>query len=274
MKRIAIILLAAVIALLPIIVSTAQPRYNASFSFDVTVNSIPVDTSKQVYLYSGDKINISLHLTTGDDYYAGPFATNIFYSGKFLYNNFNWNTSGRFYSACKTYSNIKKTTQFFKVDMIPTSVDCKAAVANVDEKLFSLNFTAQGNRDETQKVYMSPDTVRDTENPFGETYLACYTDNGNLAGERYDYGEGMVLNLDKATVTFKLTDAGDVNSDSKITSADALAILQNSTGVTSLNQTQLKAADVDYNGKVNSSDSLAVLQISTGSKTINEIINK
>ncbi len=273
MKRILIILLAIVVAALPVIVSTAQPRYNADFSFKVTVNGKSVDNSKEIYLFNGDKINVSLHLKTGEDYFVGPFATNIFFNGKFLYNSFNWNTSGRYYSTCKSYSNFKKQNDLFKVDMIPTSVDCKAAIENVNENLFALNFTAQGNRDEKAEIYMDADTIRDTQNPFGETYLACYTENGNLAGKRYDYGEGMVLNLDKAKVSFKITDVGDVNSDGKIASGDALNILQHSTGIVPLNESKKKKADVDYNGKINSTDALAVLQLSTGLKTINEIIN-
>lgn len=56
---------------------------------------------------------------------------------------------------------------------------------------------------------------------------------------------------------------GDVNSDGKTNSSDALLILQHSVGKeTGINE---KYADVNGDGKINSSDALIALQISVGS---------
>ena len=57
---------------------------------------------------------------------------------------------------------------------------------------------------------------------------------------------------------------GDVNSDGKINSNDALDILRYSTGASKFSATQLKAGDLNRDGKVNSNDALIVLSISTG----------
>ncbi len=274
MKRVLIVIMALIITIFPIVVSTAQPRYNAEFTFNVTINGKFVNSSKKVYLYSGDKINISLNLKSGEDYFLGPFATKIFYSDNIKFDSFNWNKSGRFYTSCKSYSNFKNNDVFFKVDMIPTSVDAKQAVENVNESLLNINLTASGKRDDKAKIFIDSSTVRSTANPFGETYLACYTENGNFSGKRYDYGEGMVLNFDKAFADFIITDAGDVNSDDKRNSVDALSIIQYATGIIKYTESQKKAADVNNDNKVNSGDGLAVLQIATGLLTINDILNK
>lgn len=57
---------------------------------------------------------------------------------------------------------------------------------------------------------------------------------------------------------------GDVNSDGKINSTDALAILKYATGSVKFNSNQLKAGDLNRDGKVNSNDALIVLNITTG----------
>lgn len=279
LKRIIIAILVICLAALPFAVTTAQPRYTADFDFLISVNNKSVKTdSEYIYLYSGDKIDISLNLKTGEDYYAGPFSAEIFYSDSSLtYNDFNWNTSGRFYSCCKSYSNLSKKKDadktFLKVDMIPSSVDCQAAPDSLDEKLFTMNFTAFGKRDDIAAIYLSDNSVRDTDNPFGGMYLACYTDNGRLDGDRYDYGEAINFDLTDANVNFKITDAGDMNSDGKISSADALSILQYATGVITLTDKEFEKADINSNEKVNSADGLAALQIATGLATINDILN-
>lgn len=57
---------------------------------------------------------------------------------------------------------------------------------------------------------------------------------------------------------------GDVNSDGKINSTDALLVLQISTGLIKLTSAQIKEADVNGDSKVNSTDALEILRISTG----------
>ena len=58
--------------------------------------------------------------------------------------------------------------------------------------------------------------------------------------------------------------AGDVNSDGKINSADALGILQHTVGSKPKNFNKA-VADINADGKINSSDALMVLQIAVGS---------
>lgn len=64
-----------------------------------------------------------------------------------------------------------------------------------------------------------------------------------------------------ATVSFA---KGDINSDGKINSTDALLVLQSSTGLIKLTSAQVKEADVNGDSKVNSTDALAILRFSTG----------
>lgn len=68
----------------------------------------------------------------------------------------------------------------------------------------------------------------------------------------------------KFTVQNKI---GDINADGKINSADALLVLQSSTGVTTLTDTQKLLADVNEDGKINSTDALLILQYATGKIT-------
>ncbi len=277
MKRIMILLLAVIIAAVPVIV-TAQPRYEAGFTFLVAVNGKSLSKNYDyIYIYPGDVLDISLKLKTNEDYYAGPFCTEIFFTQNTLDNSkLNWNTNSRFYKCCKTYSNYSLQNNngtYFKVDMIPSSVDCKVAPNALDEALLSIQFTAKGKNGDVAKVNLSQNSIRSAENPFGAMYLACFTQKGDLAGKRYDYGNEIVLDISKAQAAFKITNAGDMNGDGGISAADALKIMQASAGLTELSTSQSKIADIDSNGKINSADGLATMQIATGLRTINEIIN-
>ena len=80
-----------------------------------------------------------------------------------------------------------------------------------------------------------------------------------------------------STFTAFAATAGDVNSDGKINSADALGILQHTVGSKPKNFNK-DVADINADGKINSSDALMVLQIAVGSirlppKTSAEIID-
>lgn len=68
----------------------------------------------------------------------------------------------------------------------------------------------------------------------------------------------------KSTIPNKI---GDINTDEKINSADALLVLQSSTGVITLTDTQKLLADVNEDGKINSTDALLILQYATGKIT-------
>ena len=67
-----------------------------------------------------------------------------------------------------------------------------------------------------------------------------------------------------STFTAFAATAGDVNSDGKINSSDALGILQYTVGSNPKNFNKA-VADITADGKINSSDALMVLQISVGS---------
>ena len=68
----------------------------------------------------------------------------------------------------------------------------------------------------------------------------------------------------KSTIPNKI---GDINTDGKINSADALLVLQSSTGIITLTDTQKLLADVNKDGKINSTDALLILQYATGKIT-------
>lgn len=68
----------------------------------------------------------------------------------------------------------------------------------------------------------------------------------------------------KSTIPNKI---GDINTDEKINSADALLVLQSSTGVITLTDTQKLLADINEDGKINSTDALLILQYATGKIT-------
>ncbi|MBQ8227674.1 MAG: dockerin type I repeat-containing protein [Clostridia bacterium] len=277
MKKILIALLVLCIAFIPVLV-IAQPRYEADFSLTVSVNGAEVKTIKDyIYVYDTDVLDVGLNLKTNEDFYAGPLSAEIHYTDSFLeYNDFDWNEYSRFYSACKSYSNLslyQEEISFLKLDMIPTTDDCVKAPNLLNECLINIQLVANGKRDDVAQVYLDESTIRNRSNPFGSTYFACYTDNGDLAGNRYDFGSEIYLDFSKASIKFKITDSGDVNSDKRITSSDSLLIMQMATGIKSLDSHQAIVADVDSNGKVNSSDGLAILQISAGIRTINDILN-
>lgn len=68
------------------------------------------------------------------------------------------------------------------------------------------------------------------------------------------------------TARFELI-LGDINTDGRINSADALLALQSSTGMITLTDTQKLLADVNTDGRINSTDALLILQYATGKVT-------
>lgn len=63
-----------------------------------------------------------------------------------------------------------------------------------------------------------------------------------------------------------VTGLGDADLNGNINSADALLILQYTTGAKKFSDKQKEIADFDGNGTINSTDALVVLQVTTGSK--------
>lgn len=277
----------------------AQAKYTADISLSLKENGV-AQASDVIYVYPGENVTVFLNLKTSDNFFAGPFASQIFYSvSAFDKIDITLNTSGRFYACCKTYTNIssfndisqlakdrlyptdwsaekKQQYEFLNLNMIPTAADCTSAPGGLNEDLLTLGLKlgknlAVGSR---YDVFIAEDNLRTANNPVGGTYLSCYKNSGSLSGERYDYGEDISININKAKLTFEITDIGDVNSDGRITSVDALTVLQASAGLVSLNEDIKEKADVNRDGKINAADALSILQISSGLIKINDLINR
>ena len=58
--------------------------------------------------------------------------------------------------------------------------------------------------------------------------------------------------------------AGDINSDGKVTTADARLLLRMAVGLDELTEQALTAGDMDNSGTITTSDARAVLRIAVG----------
>lgn len=94
--------------------------------------------------------------------------------------------------------------------------------------------------------------------PEGTTYImpGNATLDATFCGKRASFPVTFAL-----TASYKL---GDATKDHLINSQDALAILQHSTGIITLDSSQIKLADVNKDNTVNSYDALMVLQYTVG----------
>ena len=87
-------------------VGFAQAEYAADISFSLKENG-GGEVPEIIYVYPGESVTAFLNLKTSDGFFAGPFASQIFYSANgFEKADITLNTSGRFYSCCKTYTNL------------------------------------------------------------------------------------------------------------------------------------------------------------------------
>lgn len=296
-KTLFIVLLTFVFVLVPY-GAYAQPLFSAHLS--LLDDSSSGKSSQKIYLYLGDSISISLNLKTSKGYYAGSFAAQIFYSSNFFDQpSTTLNTSGRFYSSCKTYTDItpsKSITQttkdrlypskwselernqfdFLNLTMIPTAADCKTTPDNLNENILKISLKTKKSLAAglTGQVLIPTQSIKTSSNITGGTYLSCYLDNGNINGRRYDYGSDINIDLSQAALIYEITNKGDIDLDGKVASADALLILQGATNVVPLTPAQKERADVNCDAKITSSDALAVLQITTNLKKINDFVNK
>lgn len=280
-------------------VGFAQAEYAADISFSLKEND-GGEVPEAIYVYPGENVTAFLQLKTSVGFFAGPFASQIYYSAYgFEKADITLNTSGRFYSCCKTYTNLgsfneisqsakdrlypadwdneqKQKYEFFNLNMIPTAADCTFAPGELNENLLTLELTLNKNLSVGSKyeVFIAQDSLRTEKNPTGGTYLSCYKNSGDLSGERYDYGDDISVSVNKAKLCFEITDIGDVNSDGKISAVDALTVLQFSAGFISLKEDEKVKADINRDGKISAVDALSILQISAGLAKINDLLNK
>lgn len=277
----------------------AQPSYTANLSISYKDHNKFLSPGI-IYVYPGEIVELYLNLKTSDNFFAGPFASQVFYSAKSFDNiDITLNTSGKFYSCCKTYTNLtlfndlsdsaknrlyptnwgsdtRRNYEFFNLNMIPTAADCTVTPSGLDEDLLKVTVSVGKNLSAGTdcEIFIAQQNVRSAQNITGSTYLSCYKDKGSLSGERYDYGDDISFDTSLARLTFKITNVGDVNADGKISSLDALMALQAACGIVILDKSQSTRADTNCDGKVNASDALSILQISTGLAKINNFLNK
>lgn len=271
---------------------SAQPLFDAS----VSLKSDSVK-SEVTYLTFDEAFDVTLHLKTGADFYAGPFSAQVFYTSKLFKNTSSaFNKSGKYYSCSKSYSGVtdsssmtvnakkkfypagwnteqKNKFSFCNVIMVPNSADCTKSVDNLDEDIVTLHFKS-GKDTGSGTVFISADSLKTPSKIYGETYLSALTDGGNVLSTRYDYGSDAVFDLANAALSFVVTDAGDVDGSKKVNSTDALIILQHVTELKKQSGDALRRSDIDGNGSVNSIDALCVLQVSAQIVKINDIIKK
>lgn len=107
--------------------------------------------------------------------------------------------------------------------------------------------------------------------PGSNSYRVCKINDGGSVYYRGDYADSDYNGVrpafkfnPKSTIPNKI---GDINTDGKINSADALLVLQSSTGIITLTDTQKLLADVNKDGRINSTDALLILQYATGKIT-------
>ncbi len=291
-KKATALLLSAAFVCATSVAVYAQPLYSASISLNSDIKKSDV-----TYLSLNESFDITLKLKTGKNYYAGPFAAQVFYTKDVLkYKSGDFNKSGKFYSTSKSQSGITassamtansknkfypadwNTTQrakydFCSISMVPNTADASTSVDNFDETIATLHFSA-GSSVLNGTVFISASSLKSASNPVGATYLSCLTDSGKILSSRYDYGADAALDLAKASLSFTVSDLGDADGNKKLNSSDALLILQHASAARKLTGNALIRGDLDSNSDVNAIDALYVLQLVTGLIHLNSIIKR
>lgn len=267
----------------------AQPLFNAS-----VILSSNFKKAGAVVLSYNESFDVTLSLKTGENYFAGPFSAQVFYTNSILKNgSAEFNKSGKLYSVSKSFSNASPSSMmtnngakrfypkdwnatqcskydFYNITMIPNTTDAAVSVDNLNEKIITISLTS-GTNTGSGAVFVSASSLKSTSNATGETYLSCLTDNGKISSARYDFGADASLDLTNASLSVIVSDAGDVDGNQKLNSSDALLILQHITELKTLTGNQLKRCDTNNDGTTNSADALGVLQVSTGLVRLNDI---
>jgi hypothetical protein len=144
--------------------------------------------------------------------------------------------------------------------------------ASVDDDLvtFPIYIKSDAKVGDKGTIYIPSEIIKSTSNTNAKFMLSNYA-NGNILSTNTSYSKDYAIDVSKAKLNFvvvnKSSTKGDVNSDGRINSNDALIVLQASTNIISLSDSQKKLADVTGEGSVNSSDALKILQYATGKIT-------
>lgn len=142
---------------------------------------------------------------------------------------------------------------------------------SLDGQLWFLNYELTNFKSDTGYILDKLKNVSDTpDGAYEAGYDWCYyferpanrtakaENRGNMAKNTY------WPKYQKAEVSYSV---GDINADTKISSADALMAIESSVGARKLDSAQTKRADLNKDGKITSADALIVLKISTGSES-------
>ena len=271
---------------------SASPLYSASLILKSNTGKSGI-----VYVNTNETISVSLNLNTSKGYYAGPFSSPVFYTDSvFTAENPILNTSGRFYSCCKSYTSVLtseklapealeslypsswkaqqiKENKLIYTVMVPNSSDCKKTPDELNEALWTAAFKVKGAVNSQGSIFIPKECIRSSDNIDAPTYLACYSDGGDISSKRYDYGSDLNIDVSQAEIKYQVTDKADVDNDKSVSSSDALLILQHSVELIRLDDKSFTRADLTKDGKLASDDALAVLSISTGVTTINNYMH-
>ena len=254
---------------------------------------------KTITVYPGQVVWVTLHLKTGSKYYAGDLQSYIFYSTNIFKSTdqssgcYIWDTEGKYSGICSrigapfskmTAKAIKeaypaswsesqrKAYGFYSVVMYPNPNVTTTVKASVDDDLVTIPIYVRSDAKVGDKgtIYIPSEMIKSTSNPNGKFMLSNYA-NGNILSTNTPYSKDYGIDVSKAKLNFvvanKTSLKGDVNSDGRINSNDALLVLQAATGLTQFSANQKSLADVASDGKVNSSDALKILQYATGKIT-------
>lgn len=271
---------------------SAAPIYKASLILNT--NS---DKSKIIYVNVNENVKVSLAVNSSEGYFAGPLAVPVFYTDSVLKaGSPKLNTSGRFYSCCKSYTSVvnsdkmnteaadalypsgwslqqKNANKAIYTVMIPNKADSNNIPDKLNESLWTAEFTVKDAVGSRGKIFIPKECIRTEKNIDGSAYLSRYSDGGDLSSKRFDYGVDMELDVSQAEIIYQVTDTADVDNDKMVTASDALQILKQSVGFIKLDSNKLKRADINKDNSVDSSDALCALKISTGLNTINKYMH-
>ena len=105
-----------------------------------------------------------------------------------------------------------------------------------------------------------------------DLFTGCYDIYNNRLADDDLVGTGCSLRqmlLDSIVILkYYIVVMGDVNSDGKVTAADARAVLRHSAELQDFANCQIDAADVDFNGKVTAGDARKILRVAADLDTL------